>query len=332
MLLAHDVPEEDLIWFRQKGILIRPCAPLFEGNPGGMSAVLTSKFYLFLPEFKKWRTIIYSDADATVRASLDDLCGVEGFYSVPDTSKCLKRQVVSRSMIKKRSMDIASCRREIKDVQKKYDLRRPGFCAGFFVFNSEIIDGEGIFHGLCEALREYAQISAYGDQLAFNLYFYHLWSRLPIVYNFQAMGENNIWWIPSQEVRAIIVHFVTSNKPWISKNYFYEEWSLNLDRADRIDLNFIPKAEKIWSRNAILESDDLLNQIFHSKLKYVRKAFDWLFGCLGRILRVVNVDIYSYLLDRKRCMDIDRIFSIGPHLVPEVFVEKLRKASEEGRE
>lgn len=325
MLLAHDVPDEDLVWFHQKGILIRHCRPLFNGTPGGMNAVLTSKFYLFLPEFKKWRTIIYSDADATVRASLDELCAMEGFYSVPDTSKCLKRQVVSRSTIKKRSLDPSSCRRKIMDMCKKYDLRKPGFCAGFFVFDPDtLIQGKNIFQGLCETLRECAQISEYGDQLAFNLYFYHSWKKLPIVYNFQAMGKNNIWWIPSQEVRAIIVHFVTSDKPWISKNYFYTEWIANLKRADRIDLTRIPSAEKIWSRNSICESDKLLNEIFSSKLKYVRKGLDWFLGQMGLFLRALNKRLYVNLTVFKKRMNLDRTFSTGLYVVPERLLKKLR--------
>ena len=34
MLLAHEIPEKDLKWFRNKGILIKKCKPLYDKNIG----------------------------------------------------------------------------------------------------------------------------------------------------------------------------------------------------------------------------------------------------------------------------------------------------------
>ena len=71
MLLAHEIPEKDLKWFRDKGILIRKCDSLIKkleytywDYPSGA----LDKFYLFTPEFKKWKNIIvYLDADIIIR-------------------------------------------------------------------------------------------------------------------------------------------------------------------------------------------------------------------------------------------------------------------------
>ena len=69
MLLAHEIPEEQLKWFREKGILIKKCKPFYDKK--GRPKTVLSKFYLFTPYFKKWRNIIYLDADVIVRASLE---------------------------------------------------------------------------------------------------------------------------------------------------------------------------------------------------------------------------------------------------------------------
>ena len=220
MLLSHRIKEEDLQWFRRKGILVRKCKPLFKGSPGGMSAVLTSKFHLFRPEFKRWSNIIYCDADAIVRGSLDSCKRIGGFCSVRDYVPRLGGHLVAEESIEKRGLDRNSCGDLLREIGEEYDLRRPAFCAGFFAFNTDII-GDHTFHELVQMMKRYHYVSEHGDQLVMNLFFYGNWRQLPPVYNMQLLNEDNRWWLRPDHMRGIILHFITEDKPWTERNYFY---------------------------------------------------------------------------------------------------------------
>ena len=69
MLLAYNIPETDLKWFRNKGILVKECEAILtksESCIGHAPFTTLSKFYLFTPEFKKWKNIIFLDGDIIV--------------------------------------------------------------------------------------------------------------------------------------------------------------------------------------------------------------------------------------------------------------------------
>jgi lipopolysaccharide biosynthesis glycosyltransferase len=90
MLLAHEIPEEKLKWFRNKGILIKECKPLFEGKlESEHPTTVLCKFYIFTPEFKKWDNIVFLDADMIVRHSIQKLSKVKGFYATVDFNNSL---------------------------------------------------------------------------------------------------------------------------------------------------------------------------------------------------------------------------------------------------
>ena len=58
MLLAYGIPDEELKWFIDKGILITQCRPVpyaEDFKDTRYSPVFFSKFQLFTPEFKKCR-------------------------------------------------------------------------------------------------------------------------------------------------------------------------------------------------------------------------------------------------------------------------------------
>ncbi len=333
MLLAHDIPEEDLAWFREKGILIKHCAPLFrEGDNlpelGGMGAVVASKFYLFVPEFKKWRTVVYSDSDATVRASLDGLRGLKGFYSVEDATTRLWQQVIRKKNIQERALDRRECRRRVRKMRGDYDLNARPFCAGFFVFSPEdVIDGDQTFHDLCRLFAYYGMVSEYGDQLTFNLYF-RQWKSLPVVYNIQFHGEKNRWLVPPAEIHGIVLHFVTAQKPWVYKTYFWNEWYQNLMRADQIDLGRVPQGV-IWTQESIDLVSAELNNILRKRKSgrlWARILMDRMLGYLGRIIRLMDRGVYRKLIGMKQRLDLDKTLGVGKHVsMSEPMLKKLRE-------
>ena len=80
LLLAHNVPEEDLDWFRNKGILVKCCSNAFSKPIGRFSLAVYDKFRLFTPEFRQWENIVYLDGDVMVRGPLTPLVEVQGFW------------------------------------------------------------------------------------------------------------------------------------------------------------------------------------------------------------------------------------------------------------
>lgn len=258
LLLAHDIVEDDLEWFEKRGIIVERCEPLYSGKLGGMPAVLTSKLYLFRREIRHWRNVVYCDADATVRASLDGLCELQGFWSITDASRWLDTQILTRASSAKRGLSTARFSRLEQELRGRVDFLAPPFCAGFFVFSTDVVD-DGTFDRLKTTLDRYHSISRYGDQLAFNLFFGERWQRLSPVYNVQLRGEHNQWRLPPSEVDGIILHFISSEKPWLTRNAFFREWCDNLSRANEIDLSSRPPGV-VWSPERLARTTRVLEE------------------------------------------------------------------------
>lgn len=182
LLLAHDVPDNELSWFTDKGILIIHTSPLYEGKPGGMHPCLADKFHMFTPYFRKWRTVVYSDLDAIVKESLDELKEVNGFWAVEDWSPTLTDQTVNEMDIRERGLDPVECREVIGKAERLYEMSRRPFCAGFFAFSTDIITND-MFDDLKKKMDEYEVISKHGDQLSMNFFFYDRWKALSHTFN-----------------------------------------------------------------------------------------------------------------------------------------------------
>jgi lipopolysaccharide biosynthesis glycosyltransferase len=250
--LAYEIPDEELDWFRNRGIIIRHCSPIHEGQPGGMHACLSSKFYMFTPYFKQWDTVIYSDVDAIVRAPLDELKSVKGFNAVEDWSPSLSEQIVSDKDIMERRLDGELCNNKINKLAQDYKISRRPFCAGFFAFSTDIIS-EGIFEDLKETMDNYHLVSRYGDQLSMNLYFYSKWNRLHPTFNLlirQDPGKTPFFrpfrattrWGLFKNMDGYVLH-IFNPKPWDPISTFYLEWLANLKRAENLNVSRIPVAD-----------------------------------------------------------------------------------------
>ena len=140
MLLAHDIPDKDLKWFLDKGILVKKCKGVFTDEefeklhnswgskyrPLGFVSIALSKFYLFTPEFKKWKNVVYLDLDIVVRASLEELARVRGFWAVNDMGWKLKRQFFDTNL------------QLFSELKKNYNLNKKSFNSrrhGFQFYN-----------------------------------------------------------------------------------------------------------------------------------------------------------------------------------------------------
>lgn len=265
MLLSHDIPENDLKWFRDKGILVRKCEPLFD-TPyvnGNYPTVILDKLYLFTQEFRKWKNIVYLDSDIIVKASLNKLTRVKYFSAVKDIHFNKFRTQFNNT---KEPFIINS---------KTYDLNVLSFNAGMYNFNTDMIT-PGLFNELTTLLKDNIAQYKYGEQGALNLYFYKKWTKLPPVFNnFINYYDHQL----PKYYKSIILHFARRNDStplWSNENYFYQEWKANLEKAELIDLSKIQKVIK-WNilsikfysalLNIRMTIDDLKNSLFRHKLE-----------------------------------------------------------------
>ena len=136
MLLAYDIPEKDLKWFSDKGFLVKECAAILDksNNYIGHAPLMTlSKFYLFTPEFKKWKNVVYLDGDIIVRGSLDALIQVKGFAAARILNIC-------RTVLQGQFHDRNESNENLfKELENKCDLSRPAFNSGVMAYSTDII-------------------------------------------------------------------------------------------------------------------------------------------------------------------------------------------------
>lgn len=310
LLLAHDITDEELSWFRERGIIIRHTAPLYEGQPGGMHPCLADKLHMFTPAFRKWRTVIYSDLDVIIKESLDGLKEVEGFWAVEDWSPTLTDQIVNDADIKERGLVPEKCREVIRRLEQRYEVSRRPFCAGFFAFSTDIIT-DNMFTKLKETMDEYRMVSKYGDQLSLNLFFYEGWKKLSHTYNVlvaqEAFGDSyssgaHTRWGVAEDVNAYVLHMFNP-KPWVKQSDYHWEWLVNLKRADqtclcKVDKDFeagIKNIERAERRIRLMEkTHEIIDRFIPFKgtaISTLRFAY-WRYVTLRRIMRfiVANTD------------------------------------------
>jgi lipopolysaccharide biosynthesis glycosyltransferase len=284
MLLAHDIPDTELKWFTDKGILIRKCETLFSGpmGDGNYPPTVVDKFYIFSQEFKRWEHVIFLDADIMVKAPLDGLLKTKALLS-PRIMKKYFKMYFFKIDCKERDW-----------VEKEYDLNRPSFNSGVLSFNTGIIH-EDTFDKLMAVFHKYSNISN-GDDSILNLFFYDHWIPVPVVYNVR------VNYLGLRKCKGIVLHFQRhgSYAPlWDPANTFYGEWKSNLDKAEFIDLGKIQKARK-WSSFRIKYYSLFLKACSDSRklnpfIKYIWRTPDRLTGKAGLLIKKYNPRLYDNL-------------------------------------
>jgi lipopolysaccharide biosynthesis glycosyltransferase len=229
MLLSHEIPEKELKWFRDKGILVKKCLPILKKNFKDYPAIVLDKFYLFTPYFKHWKSIIFLDADIIVRAPLDKLTKVKGFAAVKD----IHNLPISFNF------DIQE-NKKFSNLKKTYNLHKVGFNSGVIAFNTKIINSE-LKNNIIFTIKEYFDV-ANGDQPILNIIFNKI-DFLPSIYNVYIPNYAQVYQNIGNRKEATILHFCGRDKPWQNKNNpFYKEWKSNLDKANLIMDNCITRS------------------------------------------------------------------------------------------
>ncbi|MDD4215578.1 MAG: glycosyltransferase, partial [Bacteroidales bacterium] len=253
MLLAHDIPDEELKWFIDKGILVKKCKPprdnIFYSIKMKYSTVVLNKFYIFSVEFKKWEHIVFLDCDMIVKASLDRLVKIKGFGAV-DADIRLSEQFLPRTQI-------------YDEIKNNYNLNKKSFNAGVLAFSTDVIC-DGTYEKLIGLFNRYENVARCLEETILNIYFYKNRIKIPMVYN-HFISVLMFHKIKHNKTKAIIFHFMRiygdeKFRPWYPENPFYNEWVQNLKKADFIDLNRVQSAKK-WSVSEIVYYS-ILNKIY----------------------------------------------------------------------
>lgn len=233
LLLAHEVPESALGWFRERGVLIKHVDHLFYN--GHLPAATFSRYFLFTEEYKKWRSVVFLDVDIIVRSSIDHLCTLPGFNAVLGY-----KSTIRENFVREKAPELYD------ELEALYDLDAPAFNGGVLSWSTDIITSE-TFGELCRMTERYLPASRFANQGLLNLCFYKQWHQLPAVYN--AYYPTNL---RNEELmaNAIILHFNgKKQKPWMEGNVFHErfyaEWHRNLLLADQIRDVTTPVSERV---------------------------------------------------------------------------------------
>ena len=288
MLLAYKIPEKDLKWFRKKGILVKKCKLFYNKDFPAWPVTVLGKFYLFTPEFKKWKTVIFLDGDIIVRASLNRLTKIKGFAAVQD--------IIPRNKLyyhfpgpKERNKEV------FNKLKKNYSLRARAFNSGVMAFNTSIIK-KNSFLKLKKIFEKYKEICPFGEQPILNLFFYKKWTKLPRTYNVfpYLSAEGN--YIEPEKIKGKILH-ITAHKPWNPENYFYKEWKDNLKRAEKINLKKVP-------RGKVLTKKESKKSSAYIKKEYRTFALDRYIGLIGEFLKKISPESYIILKNLKNRLNL----------------------------
>lgn len=271
MLLAHEIPDEELKWFIDKGILVNKCNPLRDNVIFSIKMkygpVVLNKFYIFSVEFKKWEYIVFLDCDMIVKASLDRLLKIKGFGAA-DADIRLSEQFLPRTQI-------------YDEIKNNYNLNKKSFNAGVLAFSTDIICDD-TYEKLIGLFNRYEYVARCLEETILNIYFYKSRIKIPIVYN-HFISVLMLRKFKQSKTKAIILHFMRicgdeKFRPWYPENPFYDEWVQNLKKADFIDLNRVQSAKK-WSASEIVYYS-ILNKIY---MFYAPKMEQTAYYFLGRI-------------------------------------------------
>jgi lipopolysaccharide biosynthesis glycosyltransferase len=243
MLLAFGLSPGSIGWFRDRGILVRECEPIFSEHEwktrlpvealhgtSKYTVATMGKFHLLRPEFRRWSTITYLDADIIVRAPLHALRRVRQFSAVPDYGKTLRDQFVDPEYAPQLNAEIC-------ELSGRVSLSARCFNAGVFAFPTSVIDND-TFDTIVRLARRYLGLARYGDQLAWNLFFHNHWARLSFAYNYFVYYLTDMGMTArADRFYGAILHFPgLDQRPWAETNVFYPEWIYNLRRAETMDV------------------------------------------------------------------------------------------------
>jgi len=291
MLLAYEIPEDDLKWFIDKGILVKRCKPLAEKLAGRWSPVILSNFYLFTEEFKKWNKIIFFDADLIVNCSLDVFLDTNKMSALGNFSYPSFKQTKLKHFFKFYKLRQAS---QLRDL-KVFGRNLPILSSGFFIIDTDIITNQ-TFEDLKQLFYKYQNDVGGIDELVLSMYFAGQWDSLSPIY---CLHHNHLidYQIKLNGIKSVTTHFISHQKSLDYCGSIYNTWKNNLNKADLIDLNNRLDPVAIWSRSDMKKNYYRL--IMRTMPIRLRLLLNKISGMFGIILKKLLPSLYYFLIKFK---------------------------------
>ncbi len=234
LLLACGVPKPRLKWFTERGIHVHAVSPLYTEREWAKyrnehPPIITAKFHLFTPHFRRWRTVIFMDADIIVREPIAALAEVTGFSASIDHGNTLRKQM--RTSEGSPGEDFFG-----------YRLDARAFNSGVMAFPSSIIT-DGMFAEMKALCDEHVAASPYVEQFILNLYFCDHWhdvstnyntfvyecpKTVPVVHPLITLAAKILY------PPGAVLNFPAGLKPWDPDSSYYPLWKQNLALAEHL--------------------------------------------------------------------------------------------------
>lgn len=240
VLLAHEVPEEKLGWFKERNIHIVPTRPLIreavrnnsQGKGKNWPDVVYSKLFLLHPDLNRYEKVIFLDADIIVRKDIGKLLSFRGFAA--------RRENLGHNLLYQFVPDLEytgpAHRKAIRQLQQRYRFGKSSFNVGVMVLPTKSNSPEG-FRRITQLANELHGLAYFPEQAVFNLYFYNRWTNIPYVYNDLYVNDTfnrNGLWRRKNDRDAVVLHLAGSPKPWEPTSAYYNEWQHNHQQVNKL--------------------------------------------------------------------------------------------------
>lgn len=259
LLLAFDVPEEKLSWFRSRGIFVFAAQP-FNQDYERKAQILFSKLELFKTYFKRWDKVIYLDTDMIIRRSLRGLLNYDGLCGVQGVRKATVRDRIPLP----KPNEPEDKKRLYKELESQYFLDGPGINGGLYLINTNLIQDK-TYKQLCDFVIKYRSLFNGYDECVICTLFSQNLRLLPLSYNvyIRLYGMNH-----PDKAKGTILHFVDSacTNPWDTQSPFHLQWTSNLERSEELDF----QKNDVEQNLPIPENSD-----FHRDEKILRNKFQF---------------------------------------------------------
>ncbi|TVR77449.1 MAG: hypothetical protein EA412_11145 [Chitinophagaceae bacterium] len=238
ILLAHNVKEQNLRWFEDRGVYILKTSSLIKtevwekalGKGKDWPEVVYSKLYLLSPELASWEKVIFLDSDVFVRKAMNALLDFEGFAA--------REESLSRNLMYQFIPDLETLgsehETELSKLKAQYDFSAISFNVGVMVIPTAE-NTTAKFQKIIDLANEIHGLAYFPEQAVFNLFFYKKWENIPYVYNdfythdwFNKHG----FWRRKNDKDAVILHCAGKPKPFEKESIYFSEWSENYKKVD----------------------------------------------------------------------------------------------------
>ena len=286
-LLCMGVEDEELEWFRSRGVLVRTYGTFFDPeewssrrpwNP--INQVCLLKYHLFTGEFRDWDAIVYMDTDVEINGSIAALADAKGFRAVRDPCPFVYDHF------------IPGAGRSLRAYRQI--LRRSAFNSGILAFTPDLLPPD-TYERLVGLTDELFDICRFSDQSIFNLLFGGTWKRLPAEFNcmaalFQRRIDEKDMTLLSQ---ARVVHFAGKQKASSPDHPRHDRWLEMLELAEstpgfselpdlpeRINLTPAPIIESITKQ---AHKKRIRKERLQYFLRYIKRRFPGIWSPAARI-------------------------------------------------